>query len=87
MAKNDNVTGINAPASLNLADFKLKPCPFCGRMPKVRYRAFGCSGVCVELRCKPLLRKEHLSVWHGAATSEQALAMAADAWKRKSYGW
>mgnify|MGYP004634083831 FL=1 len=66
---------------------KLTPCPVCGRMPKVRYHIFGCSGVCVEVRCKPLLRKEHLSVWHGAATREQALAMAADAWKRKSYGW
>ena len=33
---------------------KLKPCPVCGRIPKVRYRAFGCCGAWVKVRCKPL---------------------------------
>ena len=65
-------------------EIKLKPCPFCGRMPKVRYRAFGCSGVCVELRCKPLLRREHLAVQHGAATMERAFDMAAKDWNRRA---
>ena len=62
----------------------LKPCPVCGRMPKVRYRAFGCSGVFVEVRCKPLFRREHLAVQHGAATMERAFDMVAEAWNRRA---
>lgn len=62
----------------------LKPCPVCGRMPKVRYRAFGCSGVCVEVQCKPLFRRKHLSAWHGAATMGRAFDMAADDWNRRA---
>ena len=62
----------------------LKPCPVCGRMPKVRYSAFGCSGVCVEVRCKPLFRREHLSVRHGAATMGRAFGMAAEDWNRRA---
>lgn len=65
-------------------EIKLKPCPICGRMPKVRYRAFGCSGFCVELRCKPLFRREHLAVQHGAATMERAFDMAVEAWNRRA---
>lgn len=57
-------------------EIKLKPCPFCRRMPKVRYRAFGCCGAWVEVRCKPLFRREHLAVQHGAATMERAVDMA-----------
>lgn len=65
-------------------EIKLKPCPVCGRMPKVRYSALGISGVCVEVRCKPLFRREHLAVWHGAATMERAFDMAAEAWNRRA---
>ena len=65
-------------------EIKLKPCPVCGRMPKVRYRAFGCAGGCVEVRCKPLFRREHLAVLHGAAIVERAFDMAADAWNRRA---
>lgn len=63
---------------------KLKPCPVCGRMPKVRYRAFGCCGDWVEVRCKPLFRREHLAVWHCVATEERAFDMAAEAWNRRA---
>lgn len=63
---------------------KLKPCPLCGRMPKVRYRAFGCCGGWVEVRCKPLFRREHLAVQHGAATMERAFDMAVENWNRRA---
>lgn len=62
----------------------LKPCPVCGRMPKVRYRAFGCCGVLAEVRCKPLFRREHIVAWHGAATMELAFEMAVDDWNRRA---
>ena len=65
-------------------EIELKPCPVCGRMPKVRYRAFGCCGVLAEVRCKPLFRWEHLSAWHGAATMERAFEMAAKDWNRRA---
>ena len=55
-----------------------------GLHDKVRYRAFGCSGVCVELRCKPLFRRKHLSAWHGAVTMERAFSMAAEDWNRRA---
>lgn len=63
-------------------EINLKPCPVCGRMPKVRYRAFGCYGAWVEVRCKPLFRREHLAVRHGAATMELAVDMAAEDWNQ-----
>lgn len=68
-------------------EIKLKPCPVCGRMPKVRYRAFGVCGAWVEVRCKPLFRREHLAVRHGAATMELAVNMAAEDWNQgANYG-
>lgn len=68
-------------------EIKLKPCPVCGRMPKVRYRAFGCCGTWVEVQCKPLFRREHLAVQHGAAAMERAVDMAAEDWNRRvDYG-
>ena len=65
-------------------ELTLKPYPVCGRMPKVRSRAFGCCGAWVEVRCKPLFRREHLSAWHGAATMERAFSMAAEDWNRRA---
>lgn len=67
-----------------MSEIKLKPCPFCGRMPKVRYRAFGCCGAWVEVQCKPLFRREHLAVQHGAATMKRAFDMAAEDWNRRA---
>ena len=62
----------------------LNPCPVCGRMPKVRYRTFGGCGGWVEVRCKPLLRREHLAAQHGAATMDRAVGMAAEDWNRRA---
>lgn len=65
-------------------EIKLKPCPVCGRMPKVWYRAFGVCGAWVEVQCKPLFRREHLAVRYGAATMELAVDMAAEDWNRSA---
>lgn len=69
---------------LTIDEIKLKPCPVCGRMPKVRYRTFGGYGSWVEVRCKPLFQREHLAVRHGAATMERAVDMAAEDWNRRA---
>lgn len=61
---------------------KLKPFPFCGRMPKVRCSAIGHCGAWVEVQCKPLFRREHLAVRHGAAIMELAVDMAAEDWNQ-----
>ena len=68
-------------------EIKLNPCPFCGRMPKVRRSAIGCCGAWVEVQCKPLFRREHLAVQHGAATMERAVDMAAEDWNRRDEKW
>lgn len=65
-------------------EIKLKPCPVCGRMPKVRCSAIGHCGAWVEVQCKPLFRREHLAVRHGAATMELAFDMAAEDWNRRA---
>lgn len=67
---------------ITMDKIELKPCPVCGRMPKVRYRAFGVCGAWVKVRCKPLFRREHLAVWYGAATMELAFDMAVEDWNR-----
>lgn len=68
-------------------EIKLKSCPVCGRIPKVLYRAIGCYGAWVEVRCKPLFRREHLAVQHGAAIMERAVDMAAEDWNRRAEKW
>lgn len=62
---------------------KLMPCPTCGRIPKVRYHAIGRCGAWVEVRCKPLFRREHLAVRHSAPTMERAVDKAAEDWNRR----
>ena len=67
-------------------EIELNPCPFCGQMPKIRYRAFGCYGT-LEVMCKPLFRREHLAVRHGAATMGKAFEMSVKDWNRRAeYG-
>ncbi len=68
-------------------EIKLKPCPFCGRMPKVRRSAIGGCGAWVEVRCKPLFRREDLAGQHGAALMERAFDMAVEDWNRRAEKW
>lgn len=64
-------------------EIKLKPCPrFSGGFR--RYHAIGCCGAWVEVRCKPLFRREHLAVRHSAPTMERAVDKAAEDWNRRA---
>ena len=38
----------------------------------------------MEVRCKPLFRRDHLAVQHGAAIMERAVDMAAEDWNRRA---
>lgn len=58
-----------------------KCCPVCKRQPKIKYEYIPC-GCFVTIRCKPLFRKEHLSVTHGAALEERAYMMATQDWNK-----
>ena len=66
---------------------ELKPCPFCGKMPKVKrdvnYELNGFGAWCT-IQCKPLLRKPHLKVEEGKASWERAMKYAIEAWNRRA---
>jgi hypothetical protein len=65
----------------------LNPCPVCGKYPKVYFdptSLFIGLGTIVEIKCKPFLKKEHLSVWSGKATFERALKEAVDFWQEET---
>ena len=65
---------------------ELKPCPICGKMPKVKidygYEANGFGGW-VIIQCKPLLRKSHLKIEEGKSTNKRALEFAIDSWNAR----
>lgn len=65
---------------------ELKPCPVCGKMPKVTrdltYEALGFGAWCT-IQCKPFLRKPHLKIEEGKARWERALEYAVEHWNRK----
>ena len=64
---------------------ELKPCPICGKHPKI-IRDYGYEssflGAWCIIQCKPFLRKPHLKVEEGKAKWERALKYAIEAWNR-----
>jgi hypothetical protein len=64
---------------------ELKPCPVCGRKPKVKYCIIP-TGVFCKVMCKPLFRKEHLSVKYGQAGEicDRAEKQAFEEWNRRA---
>ena len=66
---------------------KLKPCPFCGKMPKIKrdygYEYNGYGAWCTIL-CKPFLRRTHLKIEVGKANWSRALMCAIEAWNRRA---
>lgn len=62
---------------------KLKPCPVCGKQPKIfrdlGYEANGFGAWCT-IQCKPFLRKPHLKHEEGKATWDRALKYAIEGW-------
>ena len=65
---------------------ELKPCPVCGRQPKVKrdyaYESAGFGAWCT-IQCKPFLRKPHAKIEEGKATWERALAYGIEHWNRR----
>ena len=66
---------------------ELKPCPKCGKMPKIKrdygYESQGYGAWC-NIVCKPFLERLHLKVEVGKASWEMALKYAIEAWNRRS---
>lgn len=66
---------------------KLKPCPICGKQPKVK-RDYGSEGAgfgaWCTIQCKPFLRRPHLKVEEGKAQWERALKYAIEEWNRRA---
>ena len=62
---------------------ELKPCPICGRMPKVKrdigYESSGFGAWCT-IQCKPFMRRPHMKVEEGKASWERALKYVIEAW-------
>lgn len=62
---------------------EIKPCPICGRIPKVKreygFEANGYGAWCT-IQCKPFLRKPHRKVEHGKATWDRAYKYAVEEW-------
>ena len=66
-----------------MSKIELKPCPVCGRMPKIKrdyaYEASGFGAWCT-IQCKPFFRKHHLKIENGKSTWERAYKYAAAHW-------
>lgn len=64
-------------------NLELKPCPICGKIPKIKrdysYEAHGYGAWCT-IQCKPLFRKPHYKISHGKATWNRALHYAMIDW-------
>lgn len=65
---------------------KLKPCPVCGRYPKIKrdygYEQSGFGAWCT-IQCKPFLQKPHLKIEEGKSTWERALNYGIEHWNRR----
>ena len=57
---------------------ELKPCPKCGRKPKIK--VFGVNYARVE--CKPLLRKVHLSIFTVYHQPSKLIVVAIKDWNK-----
>lgn len=66
---------------------ELKPCPICGKRPKVKrnysYEYSGFGAWCT-IQCKPFLRRPLLKVEEGKARWERALKYAIEEWNRRA---
>ena len=65
---------------------ELKPCPFCGKTPKIKrdigYETSGFGAWCT-IQCKPFLRKPHLKIEEGKSTWDRALKYSIEHWNRR----
>lgn len=64
---------------------ELKPCPFCGRNPKVKLRYYPTGAECI-IECRRILCKPHLRVIRVCALEKRAEMEAIEAWNRREQG-
>jgi len=57
---------------------KLKPCPFCGKMPKIRYFPPNAGLV----MCKPIFKKAHLIAEVGFAPASELTETVVEVWNK-----
>ena len=73
-----------------MPEIKLKPCPVCGKKPKIKrdysYEANGYGAWCT-IQCKPFMRKPHLKVEEGKARWDRALKYGIERWNRSVDYW
>lgn len=62
---------------------ELKPCPFCGRKPKVKMLYYPTGGECI-IECKPIFRKAHKQILRCCANIDRAEKEAIEAWNRRA---
>lgn len=61
---------------------ELKPCPICGKQPKIIYETSGFGAWCI-IQCKPFLCKPHLKHEEGKSIWNRALVHAIEGWNRR----
>lgn len=72
-----------------MLNIELKPCPICGRRPKVKrdyaYESAMFGAWCTII-CKPFLRKPHRKIESGKASFQRAYEEAVNAWNEDDGG-
>ena len=63
---------------------ELKPCPVCGKQPKIKYYGLNYA----EAQCKPLFGKAHLTVYTGYYMPTKLVKAVFEEWNEEvdSYG-
>lgn len=83
MSKNIVLWSLSEKQFRNIIVCNLKPCPVCGKAPKVRIIPSAISaglGGDVTIHCTPFLRKPHVKITKSAAVDIDALTYAAKKW-------
>ena len=68
-----------------MSDIKILPCPKCGKQPDALTIARMAETTCT-LKCKPFLRKTHLTVTVSGAGPASASRRAVEQWNRAASG-
>lgn len=68
-----------------MKEITIKPCPKCGRKPKVKKELNEYGLWRVQIQCKPFLQKRHLrSGASGGETLAETMRCAVDEWNRRA---
>lgn len=65
---------------MSMNEITIKPCPKCGRIPKLKIKCHFSTGITCEIQCKPFLRKPHMCVKRTAKPHESVIFKTAKLW-------